>query len=224
MVDTALGSLPDLRVAQAYEAQLDPELLPVFLPAPPLVPLALLSMPILPVPVPAVEDPPVDVVGLAVATERCFEAVSTLSLLQSSSASSSPEKPEDKPKKGKKRSQQKPRVKVATEDRMDNNVDKVLRTMGYVRRQIHSRNKEFKSALMVGFLQQVKESALLLEEFDFVQSYAIVLEKQERLVYEYTHKIRSRTGYKPEYKRALKILASDEGLEFLDRALANSRG
>jgi len=224
MVDTALGSLPDLRVAHAYEAQLDPGLLPIVLEAPPLVPLSLLPMPLLAVPVPAVEDPPVDVVDLAVAKERCFEAVSTLSLLQAGAASSSPEKTDGKKKKAKARSQQKPRVKVATEDRMDNNVDKVLRTMGYVRRRVHSRNKEFKSALMVGFLEQIKESALVLEEFDFVQSYNIVLDKQRRMVYEYTHKIRSRTGYKPEYKRALKILASDEGCLFLDRAMANSRG
>ena len=107
---------------------------------------------------------------------------------------------------------------------MDNNTDKVLRTMGYVRKNTHSRKKEFKSALMVGFLEQIKESALVLEGLDFVQSYNIVLDKQRRLVYEYTHKIKRRTDYKPEYKRAIKILASDEGCLFLDRAMANSRG
>lgn len=222
MVDTALGSLPDLRVAHSYETQLDPGLLPLILPAPPLVPLTLLPMPMMAVPVPVVEDPPVDVVGLAVATERCFEAASSLSLLCSEALS--PEKTiGKKTKKKKTRTQQKSRVLIPTEDRMDNNVDKVLRAMGYVRKQTHSRNKEFKSALMVGFLEQVQESALVLEEFDFVQSYSIVLDKQRRLVHQYTHKITSRADYPAEYKRAIKILASDEGLEFLDRALANSR-
>ena len=50
----------------------------------------------------------------------------------------------------------------------------------------------------------------------------IVLEKQRVLAYQYSHKMRSRAAYTDEYKRALQILASDEGCMFLARALANS--
>ena len=223
-MDTALSTLaplPDLRVAHAYEAQIDPGLLPVVLPAPPLVPLALLPMATMPVVVPVVEDPPVDMASLKAETERCLAAASSLSLLCSETLS--PQKQQQKKGISKKsHTKPGPRKHIATEDRMDNNVDKVLRSMGYVRRNAHSRNKEFKSALMVGYLEQIKESALVMEELDFVQSHGIVLEKQRELAYQYSRKIKRRATYADEYKRALQILASDEGCMFLARALANS--
>ena len=113
------------------------------------------------------------------------------------------------------------REHVATEDRVDNNLDKVLKTMGYARNSSHSRKMDFKAVLMVGFLHRITRSALAQEDPQFSDAYDIVLTKMSGVVHAYAHNAH-RINYSSHFKWALKLLASDEGVFFLQRALCNS--
>lgn len=113
------------------------------------------------------------------------------------------------------------REHVPTEDRVDNNLDKVLKTLGYARNNSDSRKMNFKAALMVGFLHQITRSALAHEDQQFLDAHCVVLTKMSNVVHAYAHNAR-RITYPPNFKLALKLLASDEGVWFLKRALCNS--
>ena len=114
-----------------------------------------------------------------------------------------------------------PREHVPTEDRVDNNLDKVLKTMGYARNNSHSRKMNFKAALMVGFLHQITRSALAHEDQQFLDAHYVVMTKMSHVVHAYAHNAHRITS-PPNFKLALKLLASDEGTCFLRRALCNS--
>lgn len=134
-----------------------------------------------------------------VVTPQCLQAATSLSLLSTVTFK---------------------RAHVSTENRVDNNIDKVLRTLGYTRSKEHSRKMSFKAALVADFLKQI--TAFVFECPTHVHSYHTVLAKMQLLVHEYGNNLR-RTAYSNEFKAALKTLASEDGAAFLTRALANSK-
>ena len=104
----------------------------------------------------------------------------------------------------------KPKRKVIpTQDRTDNNFDKILKGVGHVRTKNHSRCMHYKMELMVYYLEQLRFPD---QASEVGKAYHIVYEKLKNLLSLGNVK---RSSYNQEFKWALKILVSAFEVEAL---------